>query len=283
MSFDGKKYTINVLWKVILVLFFAVVFFQAARKAAGRIAADFYYPFISSTIQAQKKVTNKALLLESKASLAATVENSEKYIQQLTAELSSFRTLRDENLELRRMLSLKEHYSFKFIFAEIMVRDPAAWERRFTIDRGTADGIRSGDCVVTGISENEAMGLAVIGRIGKTSLHSAEVVTLASNDSRLSIKLADNDAVGVLDGGFRRGASLYGLAAYLPRDLKYEPGMKVYTSGLSRSTPAGLYIGRFSDLPNSIRIKNNLYVEADIELGFDLNLCRFVMIITGGK
>lgn len=283
MSFDGKKYTVNVLWKVILVLFFAVVFFQASRKAAGRIAADFFYPFISTTIQAQKKVTNKALLLESKASLAATVENSEKYIQQLTAELSTFRTLREENMELRRMLALKEHYAFKFVFAEIMVRDPAAWEKRFTIDRGVADGINTGDCVVTGIAEKEALSLAVIGRIGKTSLHTAEVITLAGNDSRLSVRVADNQAIGVLDGGFRHGPNLFGLAAYLPRDLKYEPGMRIYTSGLSRSIPAGLYVGRFSDLPNAIRIRDNLYVEADIELGFDLNLCRFVMIITGGR
>ncbi|MDD3119293.1 MAG: rod shape-determining protein MreC [Victivallales bacterium] len=266
-----------------MVLFFAVVFFQAARKAAGRITADFYYPFVSSAIQTQKQVAGKALLLESKVALAAAVEDSEKYIQQLTAELATFRALRDENRELRHLLDLKEHYRFKFVFAEIIIRDPAAWERRFTINRGSDDGIATGDCVVTGSSDGEAMGLAVVGRIGRLSHHSAEVITLVGNDNRFSIRVDGNGAVGVLDGGFRRGISLYGLAAYLPRDLKYEPGMKLYTSGLSRTTPAGLYIGRLSDLPNGIRTHNNLYTEADVELGFDLNLSRFVMVITGGQ
>ncbi len=281
MGIVKKKNILNVLCFVTLLLFLGVTFIQSARRAAQRFAGDFFFPFLAMPVKGQQEVSNRALLLESKNSLAQAVEKSERLNLRLSAEISAFSSLGEENAELRRLLALKKRVSYKFVFAEIILRDPTAWEQRFSIDKGARDGIECGDIVVAGVPVKNKLELAVVGRIASVTDHASEVNTLVNSEIRLSMLIPDNDAGGIIKDGFRRDGKLYSTGHYLPRDFLYASGMRVVTSGLSRNTPPGLYIGRIADDLNAVRNYKNLYKNVDIELGADLGMIHFVMVISG--
>ncbi len=281
MGIFKKKNILNILCFVTLLLFLGVTFMQSARRAAQRFAGDFFFPFLSMPIKGQQEVSNRALLLESKNSLVQAVEKSERLNSRLAAEISAFSSLQEENAELRRLLVLNKRVSYKFVFAEIVLRDPTAWEQRFTIDKGAEEGIKSGDIVVAGIPIDDRLELAVVGRIASVTDHASEVNTLVNSEIRLSMLIPENDAGGIITDGFRRDGKLFSTAHYLPRDFLYASGMRVITSGLSRNTPPGLYIGRIASGLNAVRNYKNLYKNVDIELGVDLGLIHFVMVISG--
>ena len=281
MVSPGKRNILNVLCALVLILFLGVTFIQSARRAVQRITGDFFFPFLHYPVKGQRELSNKALLLESRKSLAGALEQTEKLNLRLAAELSAYSSLGEENAELRRLLQLKKRVEFEFHFAEIILRDPTAWKERFTIDKGGDAGIRPGDVVVSGIVHEDIVELAVVGRISAVTRHTAEVNTLMNSSCRVSISIPDNNGRGILNGGFGSDGDFFVRGIYLPRDFDYRPGMRVLTSGLSRTTPAGLYVGKIAERGGSIRNYKNLYKEVDIELGADLNQIRFVMVISG--
>lgn len=283
MSGHNQKYVMNVLLVVILLLFMTLVFAQSARRAFARIAGDFHHPFLSAPVKAQQRLASQSLLLENKQTLAAALEKAERLNLQLAAELAAFSSLQQENAELRHLLNLKTRLNFNFIPAEIILRDPSAWEQRLTINKGSDHGVRPGSIVVAGGHPEKQSALIVIGRVTSLSRHNAEVNTLVSQDSRLSVTIPACKADGILSGGFRRGGALFARMLYLPRDLEYLHGSKVYTSGLTRGIPQGLYIGGVNAENDGVRVKNNLHTELDVELAMDLNATRFVLVIPGDK
>lgn len=274
---------LNGLMTAILLLFTLLLFFQSARRAAGRIAADFFYPFLAFPVKVERKVAGQSAMLHNRGDLVAALDASERLNMKLAADLSAFTSFRDENRELRRLMGLRERSGRNGIFAEILLRDPLEWDQRFTIDKGSDDGIRSGNLVVTGGREQNEMSLVAIGRIGTISRHTAEVITLADRNSSLSVKLPANGACGLFDGGFIRGNRRYAKLQYLPRDLDYLPGMAVVTSGLTDSTPPDIRVGALAAEATSIKVRDNLFSVAEVLLDFDLNQVRFVMVLTGDR
>jgi len=284
MANSVNKPWINVLLAVILILLLVLLLIQSARRATGRIAADFFYPFLTLPVQAERHLAGQAVLLRSRSELAGALDRAERLNARQATELTSLSMLRDENRELRRLLALRERSRYDAVFAEIILRDPAEWDSRFTIDKGTDSGVRTGNLVVTALARDDGtLTTAAIGRIGFVSRRSAEVITLASNGSSLSVKLPANGACGLLGGGFRRGNYLYARLQYLPRDLDYLPGMAAVTSGMSEETPGNIMIGKLATEATGIKLKDNLYATAEVMLAADLNRIRFVMVVTGEK
>lgn len=161
----------------------------------------------------------------------------EDELERLQLEMTRHRSVMVQNSELRQMLDLPPLPGWHRVVAPVVARDPASWNRRFRIGKGTADGIRPGAVVVHGTN--------VIGRVHSVAGNSAVVVTLADPACRISVRLQDSGAVGILHG--RLGQTWHDtpicLIDFLPRDEAYRPGEAVQTSGLSETIPGGLRVG----------------------------------------
>jgi len=284
MANSSNNPLINVMLAVIILLLLLLLSIQASRRAAGRIAADFFYPFLSLPVKAERSTASQAVLLQSRDELAAALDKAERLNAKQAAQLTTFTVIKEENSELRHLLALRSRATFSTVFAEIMLRDPLEWDSRFTIDKGSDNGIHPGNLVVTAIARDDGtLAMAAVGRIGTVSRRSAEVITLAADNSSLSVKLPANGACGLINGGYRRGNNLYAKLQYLPRDLDYLPGMAAVTSGMTEETPPNVMIGKLAGAANAIKIKDNLYATAEVMLAADLSRIRFVMILTGDK
>lgn len=129
----------------------------------------------------------------------------------------------------------------RLIRSEVVHNSLTRRKNFLTLNRGAADGVRSGLGVV-GSS-------GVIGIVFLTSSHYSVVISLLNTDSRISCKIADTDYFGTLswDGRDARYAYLEGI----PRHAKFRKCERIVTSGYSEVFPAGLPVGRIGEVSTS--------------------------------
>ena len=132
----------------------------------------------------------------------------------LSAKCQHFVTLVKENHALRKLLGLKVNPYYNYIFAEIIYRDPIEWFNRFTVNKGTDDGIEDGAIVLARVRvKNNNFSkdyFAVAGRVGSTSKHTAIINTIINDECDLSVLVPENGATGVLVGGGKSWQSTLG-------------------------------------------------------------------------
>jgi rod shape-determining protein MreC len=270
----------------ILLVFVIVIilFIPNTRRVVYRFVGDFFFPFISMVSNIGSYVDKKTDIRKSKATLIDEVVELRRENAVIAAKSSTITLLRNENIELRKLLKLKSNSFYKYIFSEIISRDPVLWFQQFTINKGINDGIENGALV---IARAEGMGkskgnidFAVVGRISAVSNHSAVVDTIVNDDCRLSVIIPQNGATGILTGGGRTGTELWSEAVYLPRDLKYNADSVVQTSGLNDFTPPALRVGRIAGKEKAdVTIYNDLYAKAKIKPDIDFNHLKFVLVL----
>lgn len=64
--------------------------------------------------------------------------------RRLSAEAAEAKEFEEENLQLRRLLKLDPPAAWRYVAAEVILRDPVLWNEHFTIDRGSRDGLTKG-------------------------------------------------------------------------------------------------------------------------------------------
>jgi len=198
----------------------------------------------------------------------------EKRTAELTVQRALLEEVMEENRELRRILELPLPPGWRRIAAPVIARDPYAWEQRFRIGRGAADGIRPGAVVLSGA--------AVIGQVLDVGRTTALVVTPADPAFRLSVRVPEAGGIGVLRGGVRRrenGRPVV-LLDYMLRDRPYKPGQRVVTSGLSQWAPGSLPVGTLTGVHGAaVEVVRTLYAQAGVVLAADLSWRRFVTVL----
>ncbi len=267
---------------VIFVILVSIISFQAFRRAARRIASDFFYPFLSTAADVEQTVKNKSLLLKSRRELAGNVEKLQGENDRLNTELAILRNLSKENRQLRYLLDLPNRRNFKYIPAELILRDPAHWFNTFTVNKGSSSGVMPGAAVLS-TSYDPATGRTlpvVVGRIKSVTKHSAIVSTILNRETRMSVVLPKSRTAGILAGGERYGDKFLVKIKYLPRDTVYYNSEEVITSGFSPYTPPSLIVGKLAgtDGPD-MKIADNLYNEAMMVPAANFDDINFVMIV----
>ncbi len=211
----------------------------AGGGAPRRAVSGALRPFLSAGHVLRSLVRRGAGVLHvSGDSNRDRIRKLEARVIDLQLELVRAESLAGENRELRNMLALPQAPSWRHIAAPVIARDPLAWNRRFRIGKGQADGIVLGAVVLAGSS--------VIGRVTELGGRSAMVTTLADPACRLSVRIRGAEAVGTLVGGqegtWQRPPRC--VVDYLPRDAVYRVGQVVETSGLGGAVAPGLRVGR---------------------------------------
>ena len=277
---------INALFVCLVALLLGLTFFQFARRAFYRLSADFYHPYRQVTSEFEDFASLEIMARKSKGALAADLENLRRETQRLSLENEQLKVFEKENTELREMLGLRKNIGVRYVFAEVVGRDPAQWYQRFSINKGELDGVSDGDLVLTyaessGHAQSPLPGFAVAGRVFAVSRHTASAHTVVSEDCRLGVQLPESGANGIIQGGGGRGRGIWAKIRFLPRDLAYKPGEPVLTSGISEMTPGSLRVGTLSYQDSSdLNLVNKLFFEAKLKPAADLDRLRFVIVVT---
>lgn len=182
------------------------------------------------------------------AGLGASIDSVGEAGENLTADANTMTALREQNEQLRQMLSnadeyrqeaerLRELLDMKRVSgvtgptARIIGRSTNAWDQSITIDLGSADGVQSGMTIMGATG--------VIGQVSRTSEHTSTVRLLTDPDSGAAVMIQSSRENGIVRGSMSGVLFLEDL----PDDVIPEVGDVVVTSGLGGSYERGLIVG----------------------------------------
>lgn len=271
---------IRLIYVLAALVLIAATGFQTLRLVAQRVASDFLYPYLSLSTVLGSQLSDKTLLLHSKTTLAAHLQQAREQNSLLAAQVAAASELKVENEQLRKILHLAPRHEIDCVYGEILVRDPLRWREYFSVNRGSDSGIVRGTPVFS-LSHNPPYRLIFIGIVQNVSRHTCQVVTTLSRDIQLSVYLPRSDAYGFITGTRDHELPLrLANVDFLPADKRYEIGEPVVTTGFEKTMPPGISIGTIAavDTVDSIFSRQN-YLGGAIAPDPDFAGLRFVIML----
>ncbi len=153
-------------------------------------------------------------------------------VRRLDEENAELHEAAAENLELRRIVGLRQSTPMGLVTAEVVSRKASSWLDTVTIDAGTRSGVYKGAAVI------DSRGL--VGQVIEADALTAQVVSLSDLNSAVGAMVQRSRVNGMAQG--QGDGSL--VLAYLPKDADVKEGDVVISSGIGQVIPKGFVIGR---------------------------------------
>ena len=196
-------------------------------------------------------------------------EQLSRRVTELEEKTRELDTLKRENERLRGLLSFQEaHGEYDMIGARVIAKDPGAWYSAFKIDKGSRDGIKKHDTVVTD--------KGLVGYIYEVGTTWSHVISVIDSKSAAGCMIQRTGDAAVTEGSVELMNEGLCHLSYLSREAEVAEGDFVETSGLGGIYPEGLLIGKIKTLAVD---SQGLYYEAIIEPAVDFERVAEVMVI----
>jgi rod shape-determining protein MreC len=230
--------------------------FRPVQEAVDGIAKDI--GSIASTLAEidQLRQENAALKTENQ-----TLEELARTAQEL----------RRENELLTGLLQLRNGLEFQTRPVSVIARETSEARRAIVIDRGTDDGIKIGQVVIS-------TGGALVGRVTDVGSNFAHVVLISDTSSTVIGQFSTSIATGKVEGQ---------LGTLVMTDINaaavIQNGEEVYTAGIDLGAgirspyPKGLLIGRVVDVTQPA---NEVVQTAFLDPAAPLDRLEFLLVIT---
>lgn len=171
-------------------------------------------------------------------------ENAElkKYIAEMEETVRQAEADRDENVRLRKLLSLREQRrDFELEAAYITEHTVTNWTSSLTLNKGSMHGVEVNDCVV---DETHAL----VGMVSEVGTNWCTVLTLVDTDTSMGARIFRTKDLAVAQGDFSLMEQERLRLDYLPENCQLLGGDLVQTSGLGGYYPSGLVIGTVEEI-----------------------------------
>ncbi|MBC8987320.1 rod shape-determining protein MreC [Pedobacter sp. N36a] len=157
---------------------------------------------------------------------------------------------------------------YTYLSARVIKNSIALRNNIITINRGSADGIQSGMAVISA-------GKGVVGYIRDVSEHLATIESLLHKDTKVSVTLKKNNAMGTLVWGTKNFDYRKAYIKDVPNHFKIALKDTVVTSSYSHFPP-GILVGRVSN--TGISTGDN-FMTIEIDLFNDFSTLQYVYVI----
>lgn len=229
--------TSRVLLILLLVASAALVFLYAREGEDGALHAvqsnvsGIFAPVGMAGAAANAGVDSLSTTFENITADSNTLSGLKDYNAQLLNEHAQLQEYKQENERLQQLLDLKDKYDLSGTAARVIGRSSQAWNQTVTLDKGSADGVATGQTVM-GTS-------GVVGQVISATNGTATVRLLSDPQSGAAAMVQSSRDEGIVTG------SLSGVLYLedLETDAKVEAGDVIITSGLGGSYAKGLIIG----------------------------------------
>jgi len=158
-------------------------------------------------------------------------------IASLQDEARDYDAVVEENAMLRELLGLQEKRAdFVFETAKIVSWDSSNYSSAFTISKGSNNGIKVGDCVITEYG-------ALVGQVIEVGDIWARVQTVIDVNTDVGALVGSNRYAGIVSGEFSAMQDGQTRITYLTSGASIFEQDEVLTSGKGGLFPSGLLIG----------------------------------------
>jgi rod shape-determining protein MreC len=195
----------------------------------------------------------------------------EKLAQYETIERGLAET-RAENERLKRQLDFSSQDSLRKLSARVIAKDPGNFHTTIVIDRGVKDGLRKNLPVIA--YQDGVQGL--VGRVTEVGRSSSIVLPIYDQSSNVAARMERNRYEGLASGSGDIDTPL--LLRYVKKlakeDIQF--GDLVVTSGMWRTYPEGIAIGRVAEL---LEEDYKTSVEYRLEPVIDFSRLEYVFVV----
>lgn len=205
--------------------------------------------------------------LYTQSSLIRHSEELQRQLDRDGARLSQLQALTAENLQLRKLLELRDRAEFRSQLAEIIYAEKDVFRRRIFLDKGTQADIQAGQVVM------DTNG--IVGQITRVYPLMSEVTLVTDKDQAVPVEVLRNGLRTVVFGS---GDIDHLTIRYTPVSSDIQQGDLLMTSGIDGTYPPGLPVARV------------IRIERDASYPFARILCapiaevdqyRHLLILTG--
>ena len=223
-----KRKKIIQLAALTLVLVGLIYFGSIIARGLSRMSHFIFRPVLILGGNISEKFSNVTIFFQSKKNLEAENENLRYQLNGLSAKLSNYNAVLDENFKIREILGRKAEGD-KMILAVILGKPSRSPYDTLIIDAGIKEGIAKEDLVL-------ASGSIPIGRVAEVYSSSAKVVLFSSWGEKTEVVIslgrsqmgeAGQDIFMEVIG---RGGGNFEMI--LPRDLVLENGTEMLLPGI---------------------------------------------------
>lgn len=250
----NKKDRINIPGYVVLLflglLCIVILFFSYATGFTGgplQSVADYVFAPMQQGLTAAgsgishtvEEHTEKKKLLEQNKRLEARVT-------ELESRLTNTQLRENELDRLQELLDLSKDYDkYKTTGARIIAKGTSNWFSTFTINKGSADGIKRDMNV---IADNGLVGVVV-----STGKHYANVRSIIDDDSNVSAQVADTEDQLIVSGSLEemQQSGMITFSGLRDEKNQVKSGDAVVTSNISSKYLPGILIGYIGDIDDS--------------------------------
>ena len=187
--------------------------------------------------------------------------------EQLKDQVSRLTEGETQLQQLQSLLGVTQSYpDEKFVAANVLAKEPNSMKEAVAIDRGKRDGLREGMVVVT-------EGHSVVGTVTKVFDTYSWVTLITDPSSAVSAMVQESRAQGVVGGSYSRKLSI----EFVDQGASVKDGDVVITSAIGGLYPAGLVIGRITDVSGTAQ---DLFKTVTVEPLASLSHLEIVLVLT---
>lgn len=216
----------------------------------------------SSVYGVSSEVTGYFSLKSINKSLEANNARLENEVLNLRHQLAEYKTLSSDSLNFPGSQSQRYDYVAATVINN-SVRHPKNY---FSINRGSKDGIRTGQGVVDHSG--------IVGIVNVTGDHTARIISLLNETQRFSVKLKNTDFIGSLT--WKGGDPGIAYMEEVPRHAKFHTGDSIVTSGYSLTFPPEIPVGT---VLNRIKGADDNFYILKVKLASDFKNLSTVRVI----
>ena len=189
----------------------------------------------------------------------------------LKEKLKNAELAEKENESLRNMLGLKKVLSeYDLECAFIASRDPGNWFGTITVDKGSSNGIKVDQTVISAEK-------ALVGRVCEVGSNWAKIVTVVDPDCSVGAVVERSGEYGVIEGDAFLEQNGRCKLSYISKNTNLLVGDTVVTSGLGGIFPSGITIGKVNSLKTDVQ---GISQYAEIVPSCEFDKLKSVFIIT---
>ncbi|MBM2821139.1 MAG: mreC [Candidatus Berkelbacteria bacterium] len=258
-----RKYRIIIV--IITLLIIGVLIYPSGSlKPAKNVLYVFTKPF---TIAGSFTIDKVTLFFRDLAHLGSLANENQKLIKEnleLQSQMSLLKEAQHENEILKKEIGFyNTRKDLKLLPANIIGRSISGYLRTIIIDRGTNDGVKTGQAVV---SDGY-----LVGTVQESLSNSSEVILITDYNSLVPVVLQDSRGTGLLRGG------LSGLTVEdIPLNVDIKSGEQVVTSGLGGEIPFGVLVGKVNEVVSK---KGEIFQKANINSPIQIYFLEFVFVV----
>ena len=240
----------------------------------GRLRAldDFRSALTSFLTPFKEVVQLPGLFIENSAGYFISKKNLNEEIQRLTKEnqllqldAARMEEMRQENENLRHLVSALAATTDHVVTTEVIGRPADPFSRRIQIAAGALDGVQVGMPVIGPFG--------VLGQVSRTVSHQSEVTLISDHKSRISVINNRTGQIFLLAGTGDRGLLT---VAFAQPSADLQPGDELVTSGLDHLYPKAVLT---AIVKSSTYVPGEAYRRVEATAAADLTDVQFATVV----